>query len=169
MVQGSFVMRVACGEDAVAVNRSASPAPPWPSPNDYPHNGLLIDCDILSPLNPIPCPWNVIVCFAYVWHLIPFAQCSSAWNRIPEYGISSWGNWENYSPKNEWFEFCLNPQDQKMIKLIRCIAAPRVPFSHSLLVAAHKHNTTHCTNPLHPPTPSNREILIISLAIWSCW
>ena len=56
MVQGSFVMRVACGEDAVAVNRSPSPAPPSPSPNDSPHNGLLIDCDIFSPLNPIPCP-----------------------------------------------------------------------------------------------------------------
>ena len=61
MVQGSFVMRVACGEDAVAVNRSPSPAPPSPSPNDSPHNGLLnahvlMDCDIFSPLNPIPCP-----------------------------------------------------------------------------------------------------------------
>ena len=79
-------MRVACGEDAVAVNRSASPAPPWPSPNDSPHNGLFIDCDIFSRRVVTPFPY-VTAYFAYILHPITFAQCSSTWKRIPEFGI----------------------------------------------------------------------------------
>ena len=59
-----------------------------------------------------------------------------------------------------------HPEDPNTIKLSRCIPAPRVPFSHSLLVppAQTQHHSLHHTPPAPTPhlTEYTREIYLIS-------